>query len=196
MLRTAAYLLAGCAPVDRRAAVRRALIAALAVLARAAAEMRRERMRAEQARRVREEHARRLRDPGHERREQLRSLQAEAARQTARDFAAVAGPTWGADPAAAAAAAASQAAPDRRPAPRPRPGAGRPDDSSRIAVRLVYGDEHVVPLTRAMVTGWSVSATAGVSWPPVSAASRDHHRPRHRSDLHPVQHLGPRHLRS
>jgi hypothetical protein len=124
MLRTAAYLLAGCAPVDRRAVVRRALIAALAALARAAAEMRRERMRAEQARRVREEHARRLRDPGHERREQVRSLQAEAARQAARDFAAVVGPTWGADPAAAAAAAASQTAPRSRPA-RPAPAARR-----------------------------------------------------------------------
>ena len=45
ILRTAAYLLAGCAPVDRRAAVRRALIAALAVLAGAVTQMRQTQMR-------------------------------------------------------------------------------------------------------------------------------------------------------
>lgn len=43
MIRTAAYALAGCAPVNQRSAVRRALIAALTLLARAVADMRRER---------------------------------------------------------------------------------------------------------------------------------------------------------
>lgn len=130
MLRTAAYLLAGCAPVDRRAAVRRALIAALTLLAQVVTEMRRERMRAEQARRVREEHARRLRHPEQGRKDQVRSLQAEAAGQTAEGLAAVAGPTWGADPATVAAAAANQSAPGPRPgtparAARHRPSAAR-----------------------------------------------------------------------
>jgi hypothetical protein len=116
MLRTAAYLLAGCAPVDRRAAVHRALVAALMLLARSVAEMRRERMHAEQSRRAREEHARWLRDPKAERREQVRDLQAETARQADQRLAAIVGPTWGADPAAVAAVAASRAVPASGPA--------------------------------------------------------------------------------
>jgi hypothetical protein len=117
ILRTAAYLLAGCAPVDRRAAVRRALIAALAVLAGAVTQMRQNQMRREQASRIREEQARRARDPGgRERQDQQRSLQFEAARQAARGLAQAGGPTWGADPAAVAAAAANLAAPRSRPA--------------------------------------------------------------------------------
>jgi hypothetical protein len=114
MLRTAAYLLVGCAPVDRRAAVRRALIAALAGLARAVAEMREALMRAEQSRRARERH-------DGQRKPQQRSLQAEAAYQTAHEFAAVAGPTWGADPAAVAAAAANQSASGSKPGRPARP---------------------------------------------------------------------------
>jgi hypothetical protein len=130
MLRTAAYLLAGCVPVDRRAAVRRALIAALTLLARAVTEMRRERMRVEQARRAREEHARRLRHPEQGRTDQVRSLQAEAAAQATEGLTAVAGPTWGADPATVAAAAANQSTPASRPgtptrAARHRPSAAR-----------------------------------------------------------------------
>jgi len=117
ILRTAAYLLAGCASVDRRAAVRRALIAALAVLAGAVTQMRQNQMRKEQAARIREEQARRARDPGGgERKDQQRSLQFEAARQAARGLAQTGGPTWGADPAAVAAAAANLAAPRSRSA--------------------------------------------------------------------------------
>jgi hypothetical protein len=122
MLRTAAYLLAGCVPVNRRAAVRRALIAALAGLARAVAEMREALMRAEQARRARE------RRDG-QRKPQQRSLQAEAARQAAQTLGAVAGPTWGADPAAVAAATANQSAPRSRPGSPTH--AGRPRTTAR-----------------------------------------------------------------
>jgi hypothetical protein len=117
ILRTAAYLLAGCAPVDRRAAVRRALISALAILADAVTQMRQNQMRREQARRIREEQARKARDPSvGERTDQQRSLQFEAARQAARGLAQAGGPTWGADPAAVAAATANLAAPRSRPA--------------------------------------------------------------------------------
>jgi len=73
MLRTAAYLLAGCAPARQRTAVRRALIIALVGLARAVA---------------------RLRSA------QQRKLQADAARNAAARLAVVGGPTWGTDPAA------------------------------------------------------------------------------------------------
>jgi hypothetical protein len=135
MIRTAAYAIAGCAPVDRRSAVRRALIAALTLLVKAVAEMRRERMLREQARRVREERARQLRAAARDpqapgRQPQVRSLQAEDAARAATGFARAAGPTWGAtDPAAAAAAAASQSAPGSRPAAatpaRRRPSASR-----------------------------------------------------------------------
>jgi len=135
MIRTAAYALAGCAPVDRRSAVRRALIAALTLLVRAVADMRRERTVREQARRVREERARRLRaaardSQAHERKTQVQSLQADDAARAAAGLARAAGPTWGADPAAAAAAAASQSVPGSRtsapaPAPRRRPAASQ-----------------------------------------------------------------------
>jgi hypothetical protein len=122
MLRTAAYLLAWCAPVDRHASVRRALSAALASLVRAVAQMLSARTRAQQIRRVREERARRLRDPsGPDRKDQAGSLQLEAARQAAHTLAQAAGPTWGADPAAAAEPGRprSKANPEssRRPAP-------------------------------------------------------------------------------
>ena len=73
MLRTAAYLLAACAPVRQRTAARRSLIIALVGLARAVA-----RLRAAQQ----------------------RKLQADAARNAAARLAAVGGPTWGTDPAA------------------------------------------------------------------------------------------------
>jgi hypothetical protein len=53
MICAAAYALAGCVPVDRRAAARGALIAALALLVKAVAGMRRDRMLREQVRRVR-----------------------------------------------------------------------------------------------------------------------------------------------
>jgi hypothetical protein len=71
MLRTSAYLLAGCAPVRQRTAARRALIIALVGLAQAVA-----RLRAAQQ----------------------RKLQADAARSAAARLAAVGGPTWGTDP--------------------------------------------------------------------------------------------------
>jgi hypothetical protein len=121
MIRTAAYALASCAPVERRAAARRWLIAALVLLVKAVADMRRGRMAREQNRRVREEHARRLRraarDPqAPQRKPQVRSLQAEDAARVAAGLARVAGPTWGADPAVAAAAAANQTVPGSRPA--------------------------------------------------------------------------------
>jgi hypothetical protein len=121
MIRTAAYALAGCAPVDRRSAVRRALTAALTLLVRAVADMRRDQMLHEQARRTREERAHQLRAAARgpqvpARQPQVRSLQAEDAARAATEFARAAGPTWGADPAAVAAAAASQSAPRSRPA--------------------------------------------------------------------------------
>lgn len=120
MIRTAAYALAACAPVGQRA-VRHALIAAITLLARAVAGLRRDRMLREQGRRVREEHARQLRaaalGPESLRRQpQVRSLQADDAARAAATFAQAAGPNWGADPAAAAVAAASQSAPRSRPA--------------------------------------------------------------------------------
>jgi hypothetical protein len=71
VLRTAAYLLAACAPVRQRTAARRALIIGLVGLARAVA-----RLRAVQQ----------------------RQLQADAARNAAARLAAVGGPTWGTEP--------------------------------------------------------------------------------------------------
>ncbi len=73
MLRTAAYLLAGCAPVRQRTAARHALIIALVGLAHAVA-----RLRAAQQ----------------------RKLQIDAARSAAARLAAVGSPTWGIDQAA------------------------------------------------------------------------------------------------
>jgi hypothetical protein len=90
MLRTAAYLLAGCAPVRQRAAVRRALIITLVGLAHAVA---------------------RLRVAQH------RKLQADAARSAAARLAAVGGPTWGIDEAAFPVGVMSRPAAARRPAP-------------------------------------------------------------------------------
>jgi hypothetical protein len=76
--------------------------------------MRRERLRDEQARRIREEHAWRIREPKQNRKDQIRSLQAEAAKRAAEGLAAVAGPTWGADPATIAASAANRTSPGPR----------------------------------------------------------------------------------
>lgn len=73
MLRTAAYLLAGCVPARQRTATRRALISGLVGLAHAVV-----RLRAAQR----------------------RKLQADAARSAVARLAAVGGPTWGAAPAA------------------------------------------------------------------------------------------------
>jgi hypothetical protein len=62
-----------------------------ALLARAVTKMHREQMRAEQAHRAREERARKLRDPHvPKRKDQVRSLQAEAAHQAAQNLAATA----------------------------------------------------------------------------------------------------------
>jgi hypothetical protein len=71
MLRTAAYLLAGCVPARQRTATRRTLIIGLVGLAHAVA-----RLRAAQQ----------------------RKLQADAARSAAARLAAVGGPTWGTTP--------------------------------------------------------------------------------------------------
>jgi hypothetical protein len=78
MLRTAAYLLAGCVPARQLTAARRALIIALASLAHSVA-----RLRAVQQ----------------------RKLQADAALRAATRLAAAGGPTWGADSTAFAVAA-------------------------------------------------------------------------------------------
>lgn len=120
MVRTAAYALAACAPVVHRPLVR-ALIGAIANLAKAIASLRRDQTLREQGRRVREEHARQLRQaavaPQEPRRQaQVRSLQAEDAARVAAAIAQAAGPDWGTDPAAAAAAAAAQSVPRSRPA--------------------------------------------------------------------------------
>jgi hypothetical protein len=77
MLRTAAYLLAGCVPVRQRTATRRALIIGLVGLAHAVA-----RLRAAQQ----------------------RKLQADAARSAVAHLTAVGGPSWGATPTALPAA--------------------------------------------------------------------------------------------
>lgn len=113
MLRSAAYALANCAPIDHRAAVRRALAAALGLLVRAVATVRRDQMRSEQSRRIREERARRIRaiardEQAPDRAPQVRSLQAEDAARSADLLDRVAGPTWGRDPATLAAAAAGR----------------------------------------------------------------------------------------
>jgi hypothetical protein len=81
MLRTAAYLLAGCFPARQRTAARRTLIIALVGLAHSVA-----RLRAAQQ----------------------RKLQADAARSAAARLAAVGGPTWGTTPATIPAAAMSR----------------------------------------------------------------------------------------
>jgi hypothetical protein len=71
MLRTAAYLLAGCVPARQRTAARRTLIIALVGIAHSVA-----RLRAAQQ----------------------RKLQADAARSAAVRLAAVGSPTWGTYP--------------------------------------------------------------------------------------------------